>query len=117
MANSEAEKMHSSVKPTIVRGQHRFNQRYYFLSDSFFFNGSNGLAVYISTSMTSIQLSLDSPDIIYTLLSFKNNKEHNSSSFNLSSHQDSSEGKEIELVHSYLVFDPAQVKARACYSW
>jgi hypothetical protein len=65
--------------------------------------------------MASIQLSLDSPDIIYTLLSFESNKEHNSS-FNLSSHQDSSEGQEIELVHSFLVFDPAQVKARACYS-
>jgi hypothetical protein len=42
--------------------------------------------------MASIQLSLDSPDIIYTLLSFESNKVHNSSSFNLSSHRDSSEG-------------------------
>jgi hypothetical protein len=67
--------------------------------------------------MALIQLSLDSLDIIYTLLSFKSNKEHNSSSFNLSSHQDSSESQEIELVHLFLVFDPAQVKARACYSW
>jgi hypothetical protein len=67
--------------------------------------------------MASIQLSLNSPDIIHTLLSFESNMEHNSSSFNLSSHQDSIEGQEIELVHSYLVFDPAQVKARACYSW
>jgi hypothetical protein len=62
--------------------------------------------------MASIQLSLDSTDIIHTLLSFESNKEHSLSSFNLSSHQDSSEGQEIELVHSYLVFDPAQVKAR-----
>jgi hypothetical protein len=67
--------------------------------------------------MASIQLSLDSPDIIYIFLSFESNKEYNSSSFNLSSHQDSSKGQEIELVHSYLVFDPAQMKARACYSW
>jgi hypothetical protein len=117
MASSEVEKMHSSVKPTIARVQHRFNRRYYFLSDSFFSNGSIGLAVYISAPIASIQLSLDSPDIIYTLLSFESNKEHNSSSFNLSSHQDSSEGQEIELVHSYLMFDPAQVKARAHYSW
>jgi hypothetical protein len=109
--------MHSSVKPMIARGQYRFNRRYYFLSDRFFSNGSIGLTVYISTPMASIQLSLNSPDIIYTLLSFESNKEHNLSSFNLSSHQDSSEGQEIELVHSYLVFDPAQVKARACYSW
>jgi hypothetical protein len=50
-------------------------------------------------------------------LRFESNKEHNSSSFNLSSHQDSSEGQEIELVHSYLVFNPTQVKARVCYSW
>jgi hypothetical protein len=49
MASSKAEKMHSSVKPTIARGQHRFNQRYYFLSDSFFSNGSIELAVYIGT--------------------------------------------------------------------
>jgi hypothetical protein len=116
MDSSETEKMHSSVKPMIARGQHRFNQRSYFLSDSFFFNGSIGRAVYISAPMASIQLSLDSPDIIYTLLSFESNKEHNSSSFNLSSHQDSSEGQEIELVHSYLMFDSAQVKARVCYS-
>jgi hypothetical protein len=67
--------------------------------------------------MASIQLSLDSPDIIHTLLSFESNKEHYSSSFNLSSHKDSSEGQEIELVHSYLVFDPAQVKAKTFYSW
>jgi hypothetical protein len=44
-------------------------------------------------------------------LKFESNKEHISSSFNLSSHQYSSEGQEIELVHSFLVFDPAQVKA------
>jgi hypothetical protein len=50
MASSEAEKMHASVKPTIARGQHRFNRRYYFLSDSFFSNGSIGFAVYINTS-------------------------------------------------------------------
>jgi hypothetical protein len=49
-------------------------------------------------------------------LRFESNKEHNSSSFNLSSHQDSSEAQEIELVHSFLVFDPAQVKAMTCYS-
>jgi hypothetical protein len=42
--------------------------------------------------VASIQLSFDSSDIIYTLLSFESNKEHNSSLFNLSSHQDSSEG-------------------------
>ena len=102
----------------IARGQHRFNRRYYFLSDSVFSNGSIGRAVYISApNGFNSSLSLDSPDIIYTLLSFESNKEHNSSSFNLSSHQDSSEGQEIELVHSYLVFDPAQVKARAGYSW
>jgi hypothetical protein len=109
--------MHSSVKPTIARGQHWFNRRYYLLSDSFFSNGSIGLAVYISAPMASIQLSLDSPDIIHTLLSFESNKEHNSSSFNLSSHQDLSEDQDIDLVHSYLVFDPAQVNGRACYSW
>jgi hypothetical protein len=109
--------MHSSVKSTIARGQHRFNRRYYFLSDNFFSNHSIGLAVYISAPIASIQLSLDSADITYTLLRFESNKEHNSSSFNLSSHQDSSEGQEIELVHSYFMFDPAQVKARACYSW
>jgi hypothetical protein len=114
MASSKAEKMHSSVKPTIARGQHQFNRRYYFLYDNFFSNGSIERAVYISAPMASIHLSLDSPDIIHTLLSFESNKEHNSSSFNLSSHQDSSKGQEIELVHSYLVFDPAQVKTRAC---
>jgi hypothetical protein len=38
------------------------------------------------------------------------------SSFNLSSHQDSSEGQEIELGHLFLVFDPTQMNARACYS-
>jgi hypothetical protein len=115
MASSEAGKMHSLVKPTIPRGQHRFNRRYYFLSDNFFSNGSIGRVVYISApNGFNSALSLDSPDIIYTLLSFDSNMEHNSSSFNLSSHQDSSEGQEIELVHSYLLFDPAQVKARAC---
>jgi hypothetical protein len=110
--------MHSLVKPTIARGQHRFNRRYYFLSNSFFCNGSIGRAVYISASNGfNSALSLDSPDIIYTLLSFESNKEYNSSSFNLSSHQDLSECQETELVHSYLVFDPAQVKDMACYSW
>jgi hypothetical protein len=67
--------------------------------------------------MASIQLSLDSPDIKYTLLRFESNMENISSSFNLSSHQDSSGGQEIELGHSFLVFDHAQMKARACYSW
>jgi hypothetical protein len=47
-ASSETEKIHSSVKPTVARGQHRFNRRYYFLSGSFFSNGSIGLDVYIS---------------------------------------------------------------------
>jgi hypothetical protein len=47
-ASSEAEKMHTSVKPMIARGQHRFNRCYYFLSDNFFSNGSIGLVVYIS---------------------------------------------------------------------
>jgi hypothetical protein len=118
MASSEAEKIHSSVKPTIARGQHQFNRRHYFLSDSFFSNSSIGLAVYISPPPQWVQfISLDSPDITYTLLRFESNEEHNSSSFNLSSHQDSSESQEIELVHSFLVFDLAQVKARACYSW
>jgi hypothetical protein len=61
--------------------------------------------------------SLDFSDIKYTLLRFDSNKENISSSFNLSSHQDSIGGQEIELGHSFLVFDPTQMKARACYSW
>jgi hypothetical protein len=60
---------------------------------------------------------LDSRDIKYTFLRFESNKENILSSFNLSSHQDSSGGQEIELGHSFLVFDPAQMKARACYTW
>jgi hypothetical protein len=46
-------------------------------------------------------------------LRFESNNENISSSSILSSHQDSSEGQEIELGHSFLVFDPAQVKGLA----
>jgi hypothetical protein len=84
-------------------------------SDSFFSNGSIGLAVKRPQWLPFS--SLDSSDIKYTLLIFESNKENISSSFNLSSHQDSSGGQEIELGHSFLVFDPAQMKARAFYSW
>jgi hypothetical protein len=64
-ASSEAEKMHLSVKPMIPRGQHRFNRRYYFLSDNFFYNGSIGLAVYISTPI-GFNSSLSTLQTLYT---------------------------------------------------
>jgi hypothetical protein len=46
-ASSEAEKMHSSFKPTLARGQHRFDRCYYFFWQ-FSSNGSIRLDVYIS---------------------------------------------------------------------
>jgi hypothetical protein len=86
-------------------------------SDSFFSNDSIGLAVYISVPNGFHSALSNSLDIKYTLLRFQSNKENILSSFNLSSHQDLSGGQEIELGHSFLVFNPAQMKVRACYSW
>jgi hypothetical protein len=108
--------MHSSFKPTLARGQHRFDQRYYFFWQLFLQWLYGTCCLYKHPQWLPFS-SLDSPDIKYTLLRFESNKENISSSFNLSSNQDSSGGQEIELGHSFLVFDPTQMKARACYSW
>jgi hypothetical protein len=115
-ASSKAEKMHSLFKPTLARWQHQFDRRYYFFWQPFLQRLYWTCCLYKSPQWLPFS-SLDSLDIKYTLLRFESNKENISSSFILSSHQDSSGGLEIELGHSFLVFDPAQVKARACYSW
>jgi hypothetical protein len=115
-ASLDAEKMHSSFKPTLVRGQHRFDRRNYFFWQTFLQRLYWTCCLYKRPQWLPFS-SLDSPDIKYTLLRFESNKENILSSSILSSHQDSSGGQEIELGHSFLVFDPAQVKVRACYSW
>jgi hypothetical protein len=115
-ASSEAEKMYSSFKPMLATGHHQFNRRYYFFSQLFLQRLYSTCCLYKRPQWLQLS-SLDSSDIEYPLLKFESNKEHISSSFNLSSHQDLSEGQEIELVHSFLVFDSAQVKTMACYSW
>jgi hypothetical protein len=115
-ANSEAEKIHSLFKPTLARGQHRFDRRYYFFWQLFLERLYWTCCLYKRPQWLSFS-SLGSPNIKYTLLRFESNKENSSSSFNLSSHQDSIGDQEIELGYSFLVFDPAQVKARACSSW
>jgi hypothetical protein len=116
MASSEAKKIHLSFKPTLARGQHRFDRHYYFFWHLFLQWLYWTCYLYKRPQWLPFN-PLDSPDIKYTLLRFEGNKENISSSFNLSSHQDSSGVQEIELGHSFLVFDPAQMKARACYSW
>jgi hypothetical protein len=108
-ASSEAEKIHSSFKPTLARGQHRFDQCYYFFWQLFLQRLYWTCCLYKHLQWRPFS-SLDSPDIKYTLLGFESNKKNISSSSILSSHQDSSEGQEIELGNSFLVFDPAQVK-------
>jgi hypothetical protein len=78
-ASSEAEKMHSSFKPTLARGQHRFDRRYYFFWQLFFQRLYWTYCLYKRPQWLSFS-SLDSTDIKYTLFRFESNKENISSS-------------------------------------
>jgi hypothetical protein len=78
-ASSKAEKIQSSFKPMLARGQHRFDRCYCFFWQLFLQRLYWTCCLYKRPQWFSFS-SFDSPDIKYTLLRFESNKENISSS-------------------------------------